>query len=640
MRIAKPFGSWPSALTAAKVTEGVVGLSSVEACGRAVYWLEARPQEAGRQVVVRKVEGRVEEAIPKSANARTRVHEYGGGAWLPLDEATVLYSNFSDQRLWINENPLTGEPPEPGAWRYADFSRFGDAVYCVREEHGDGVVKNSVARVSLIDGSSETVAGGSDFYASPRVSPNGARLALVRWNHPNMPWDTTELVVLDLESGAETVVAGGTDESVAQPYWRGDDLYYLSDRSGWYGLYRYNGGGDSQAVFTVPADLGDAAPGWRLGQRGYCLDAAGVPIVAFKEDGRSRLARPGAKNNPEYIQVPCDVSGVRCGDDGALYFIGTSATAPPFVAKLESGGELEKLATAAEALVPADGVAKPELFEFETTGGAKAFAYLYMPQSAEYVGCDHEKPPLLVKAHGGPTACASSSYSNVVQFWTSRGFAVCDVDYRGSTGYGREYRKALRGNWGVYDVEDVCAAAKALVAKGLVDESRLAIDGGSAGGYTTLGALAWKDVFTAGCSLYGVADLAVLARDTHKFESRYLDTLVGPWPEARDLYSERAPINAVDRLNCPVILLQGAEDKIVPPNQAELMHAALEAKGVPTAIKIYDGEQHGFRKAENIVDALNSELYFYSRVFGFELPPDEDLVPFAIDNLDDAAAAT
>jgi len=321
--------------------------------------------------------------------------------------------------------------------------------------------------------------------------------------------------------------------------------------------------------------------------------------------------------------------------DGTLYFMSSAPDQQSAVARCVLGSETEKLKlSSTKAPLAPEFVSTPELIEFDTVGG-RAFGHYYAPKNPNYAEND-EAPPLLVKAHGGPTACASTAYSLAIQFWTTRGFAVVDVDYRGSTGYGRDYRRLLRGNWGVHDVDDCCAAAQHLVATDRAHADKLCIDGGSAGGFTTLGALAWKDVFAAGCSKYGVGDLAVLAADTHKFESRYLDRLVGKWPEEAALYKARAPIEAVDQLNCPVLLLQGADDKIVPPNQAILMHDALKAKGIPTALKIYEGEAHGFRKSDNIQDAINAELYFFSKVFSFPLDDPNDVIPsFPIDNLAD-----
>lgn len=637
MKTVKPYGSWLSPLKASSITQGFKDLSELQCLhDGAVYWLESRPSEGGRNVVMRCIGDRTEEAIPKEMNARTRVHEYGGGAWLALDASTVVYSNFADQRLYKNDKPLTAESSS----RYADACHFGEALYCVREEHLEGrEPANSIARVSLVSGQVDTIASGYDFYASPRVSPDGSKLAFIRWSHPNMPWDSTELVVVEVETGRElTVVGSDVDESEMQPRWNPvtGDLFYMSDRSGWYSLYKL--GSDSPVLAVESVDLGGESPGWKLGRVGYDFDSNGAPVASFPDAStrRSRIARGDSllDDNPE---LPPGISGV-CVDtsDDSLLFLGSSPSAPAFIGRFSpSRKTVDVLARAADhPPLPPESISMPERISFDTTDGGKAHALVYEPRNADFTGPPDAKPPLLVKAHGGPTACARAGYSPQIQFWTSRGFCVADVDYRGSTNYGRDFRRALRYKWGVYDVDDVCAAAMYLAKRGTVDADKLAIDGGSAGGFTTLGALAWRSVFKAGCSLYGVADLAILARDTHKFESRYLDRLIGSWPQDEQLYKERAPIEAVSSLDCPVLLLQGDEDKVVPPNQAHLMYDRLKAKGIPTALKIYIGEQHGFRKAENIIDALNSELYFFSRVFDFDIQEDDGIVPFKIDNLD------
>lgn len=625
-----PYGSWRSPLKASSITEGFKGLSGVEPCGSVMYWLESRPKEGGRNVVMRrKADGEVEEAIPAGTNARTRVHEYGGGAWYPLDESTVVYSEFKSQRLYVNDRALTEEPERPASLRFADVSHYQEKLFCVLEEHTEsGEVLNSIAQVSLEDGSFEKLSYGFDFYAAPRVSPDGSTLAFVRWSHPNMPWDATELVLLDLETKREkeTIGAGG-DESVLQPHWNPvtGELFYISDRSGWYSLYKV---GTDKPVLAPEADLGGAAPGWMLGQRGYDFDSSGSPVVAFEST---------VMNGEKEIEgFPPGVANVRVDSEDAILFVGSSPDAPSFVGRLAPGDApaIDVVQRAAAETSPIVSISRPRKITFPTTDDGVAHAYVYEPSNEDYEAPDDGSlPPLLVKAHGGPTACARTGYSPVIQFWTSRGFVVADVDYRGSTNYGRDYRRSLRYKWGIYDVDDVCSVAQYLVDEKIVDPNKLAIDGGSAGGYTTLGALAWKSVFKAGTSMYGVADLSVLVRDTHKFESRYIDRLVGKWPEDEALYNERAPIQSVDDLDCPVLLLQGDEDKIVPPNQAQLMYDKLKEKKIPTALKIYKGEQHGFRKAENIIDALNSELYFYSRVFQFDLPEEDDLAPFPIDNL-------
>ncbi len=683
----KPYGSWPSPITAAFITDSGVRLGGLGVNGEDVCWLEGRPKEGGRQVVVRYSPGadgaserNAIDLTPSDVNVRTRVHEYGGGAHLLVPGGGVLYSDFKTQRLYLarggGDAPLCLTPESAaspaGQYRYADSSLHpnGREAVAVREDHSPSAdaapseVVNEVVAIAL-DGSGDTrvLATGRDFYAHPRASPDGATLCYVTWSHPSMPWDATELRIASLsasaprQTDAHVLVAGSDgDTSILQPAWHPTSgaLYYITDESGHYNLARVRSPTAGGAALAPPsprlpssADFGGSSPGWALGQQGYTFLGDGRLAAHYtdRSTGRSVLATvvdtdddaEAAASERRYGQddgLPPQFGSLAPAADGSLYMMGGSPAAPGGVYRwsgLAGNAAAEMIACSSSARVPPGYTSTPQPVEFPSTLGT-SYAYYYPPTNAECTSSE-AAPPLLVKAHGGPTAAASTAFSPGVQFFTSRGIAVLDVDYGGSTGYGREYRRRLRGAWGVVDIDDVCAGASHMVTLGLADPARLAIDGGSAGGYTTLGALAFKDVFTAGCSLYGVADLGVLAGDTHKFESRYLDGLVGPYPGAKAVYDERAPINAVDRLSCPILLLQGDEDKIVPPNQATLMHKALLEKGLPCALKMYEGEQHGFRKAENIQDALNSELYFFSRVFGFELE-DAEALAFPIDNLD------
>ena len=697
------YGAWKSPITAKFITTSGVRLGGLSLDDKdSLFWLEGRPQEGGRNAVVNfkgmdavgvSERGAVD-VTPKDVNVRTRVHEYGGGAYTQGPGGGIIYSEFQSQRLYWSKTaddtplcltPQSDDAPD-GRFRFADACILpsGTHLVCVREDHsptGDAKaadVVNEVVKVAL-DGSGEmaVLATGKDFYSNPRVSPDGSTLAYVCWDHPAMPWDATELRVCALEaaeaaaatSGHTRVAGEDGDTSVLQPSWHPTSgaLYYISDATGFWNLCRAPRMGSSGALgepsprCAAPVDFGGSSPGWVFGQQGFVFlpDGRCAAQYSDKDTGRSTLltfedsdddaaAEASTRRYGQADGLPPQFGSLTPASDGkTLYFMGGSASepggvyqwaippagTPPAPADASAGPEVaaKMLACSSSQRLPEGYVSVPSLIEFPTTLGT-AFAYYYAPTNAEFESADEAAPPLLVKAHGGPTGATSGAFNPAIQFWTSRGFAVLDVDYGGSTGYGREYRRRLCGAWGVVDIDDVCAGAQHLVAQGLADGDRLAIDGGSAGGYTTLGALAFKDVFTAGCSLYGVADLGVLAGDTHKFESRYLDGLVGPYPAMKSVYDERAPINAVDRLSCPILLLQGDEDKIVPPNQAELMHAALLDKGLPCALKMYEGEQHGFRKAENIEDALNSELYFYSRVFGFECAGD-DIKPFKIDNL-------
>ncbi|MEE9286042.1 MAG: S9 family peptidase, partial [Dehalococcoidia bacterium] len=538
--------------------------------------------------------------------------------------------------------PITPEPQRPRALRYADVTLAPDGglLLCVRERHEDGgeVVNEIVALPP--DGSAEprVVASGRDFYSSPRVSPDGTRLAWLSWDHPRMPWDGTELWTARLQPDGTLkdtrLVAGGAGESIFQPEWGPDGaLYFVSDRSGWWNLYRQAQG---RAEPLAPMETEFGWPQWGFGLSQYAFLSGGRVACFYVQNGEGRLGviPPGAGR-----VAPLDVPLTSVGapflkSDGRerLWFVAGSLTEPLSVATLDvASGTLEVIKRSLDAGLDPGYVSTPQHIEFSTEGGLTAHALFYPPANVDYWGVAGELPPLLVMSHGGPTAAATSALSLATQFWTSRGFAVVDVDYGGSTGYGRAYRERLRGQWGVVDTADCINAARYLAGRGLVDRRRMAIRGGSAGGYTTLCALTFHDVFAAGASHYGVADAETLAKDTHKFEERYLDGLIGPYPEAAELYRARSPIHFADRISCPVILLQGLEDRIVPPSQAEAMVAALRRNGVPFAYLTFEGEQHGFRKAETQERALTAELYFYSRIFGFE--PADPIEPVPIENL-------
>jgi dipeptidyl aminopeptidase/acylaminoacyl peptidase len=507
----------------------------------------------------------------------------------------------------------------------------------VREDHtGEGEAVNTLVSVDLRSGGPGTVlVSGNDFYAAPRVSPDGSRLAWLTWNHPNMPWDGTQLWVAEMDGAGSLVraeqVAGGVDESVFQPEWSPDGvLHFVSDRTGWWNLYRWRGG-RMEPLCAMEAEFG--LPQWVFGMSTYGFASSGQILCAYAQAGRTHLARLDTETGElEEMESPyTEVYGLRVAGGRAVFRAG-SPTEPISVVLLDlQSGQLEVLRRSSDITVDAGYVAVPESIEFPTEGGLTAHAFFYPPTNRDHVAPPDERPPLLVRSHGGPTGAASSSLSWDIQYWTSRGFAVVDVNYGGSTGYGRAYRQRLNGQWGVVDVDDCANAARYLVERGLVDGNRLAIRGGSAGGYTTLCALAFRDVFKAGASYFGVSDLGALARDTHKFESRYLDRLVGPYPERRDLYRERSPIHFAQDISCPMIFFQGLEDKVVPPNQAEMMVEAVRAKGLPVAYLPFEGEQHGFRRAENIKRAFDAELYFYSRVFGFQLA--DQVQPVVIENL-------
>jgi dipeptidyl aminopeptidase/acylaminoacyl peptidase len=647
------YGSWKSPITSESIVKETVGLGQIKCEGTDRYWIEMRPSEEGRSVIVRcNAQGIVADVTPPGFNARTRVHEYGGGDYV-VHQGTVFFSNFSDQRLYRQEpgatpEPITPEGTAPGAsatgnLRYADavVDRGRNRLICVREDHSDPQ-REAVNTLVCIgfdgeDGAGLLLVSGNDFYSSPRASPDGSRLAWLSWNHPHMPWDETELWVADFGSdGAITNsrrVAGGNDESIFQPEWSPDGvLYFVSDRSGWWNIYREAGNGSIELVLGKDAEFG--SPQWVFGMSTYAFVSATRIVCTYAERGIWRLGLiDTASRVLEKIETPySDISSLRVTGERTV-FRGGSPNDVAAVVELDlATRETTVLRRSNNVAVDPGYVSIPQPIEFPTTAGLTAHAFFYAPHNQDYTAPPNELPLLLVKSHGGPTSAAVTTLGFNLQYWTSRGIAVLDVNYGGSSGYGREYRRRLRGQWGIVDVDDCMNGALHLVRDGKADPARLMIDGGSAGGYTTLCALTFRDIFNAGASHFGVSDAEALAKETHKFESRYLDGLIGPYPERRDLYFQRSPINFTDQLSCPVIFFQGLEDKIVPPSQAEKMVEALRKKGIPVAYVAFAGEQHGFRRAANIRRAQDGELYFYSRVFGFDLA--EALEPVEIYNLD------
>jgi dipeptidyl aminopeptidase/acylaminoacyl peptidase len=648
-----PYGSWRSPITADLIVSASVGLGQPALFGQDVYWIESRPLEGGRNVIVRRrPDGTATDLNPPPFNARTRVHEYGGGDYLVNGE-TVYFANFADQKLY---RVRQGESPEPlthaDGMRYADMTMdaLRSRIVCVREDHtGSGEAVNTIVAADLDSGDERVLVQGDDFYSDPRVSPDGAMLAWLSWQHPNMPWDGCELRTArfteDGSLGKPELVAGGPAESIFQPQWSPHGvLHFVSDRSGWWNLYRctnlpLSAGGDSTNLSPRPSgerarERGGvlveplasmqaefAQPQWVFGMRTYDFDGPDRIVCCYCDGGAWKLATIDASVNPPSLKEAATdftlVRDVRC-HNGRAVFLGGSPSRPSglFMLNLASG-QIETLKLASSIELEDGYVSQPRAIEFPTEGGLTAYGFFYAPQNKDFDTPTGERPPLLVMSHGGPTAATSPTLRLGIQYWTSRGIAVLDVNYGGSTGYGRAYRERLNGRWGIVDVDDCVNGARYLVDRGLVDGDRLAITGGSAGGFTTLAALTFRDSFKAGASHYGIGDLEALARDTHKFESRYLDGLVGPYPERRDIYVERSPIHHVQRLDCPVIFFQGLEDEVVPPNQAEAMVEALRQKGVPVAYLAFEGEQHGFRRAENIKRSLEAELYFYGRIFDF-----------------------
>ena len=621
-----PYASWRSPITSDLIVAKSLGLSEIRIDPTGIYWQESRPHESGRSVIVHAATAA--DLLPTPFSSRTRVHEYGGGAWT-VSGGVLYFSNDSDQRLY-RLHPGSAEPAAitpPGPMRYADglIDAARHAWIGIREDHsGSGEPANTVVRIDLNrPRAGEILASGHDFYSSPRLSPDGRWLAWLAWDHPRMPWDGSTLYAVPLDdagfpAAAPSAIAGSQTESIFQPEWSpgGAELFFISDRTGWGNLYACAlDTRQTRALLPMEAEFG--YPQWVFGLSTYALADAGRMVCSYTSQG---LGRMGVLELVSGRFTPLDLpysefSSVRALGGRAVFCAGSATTPASFVRLDLDSGETETLQQATKvASDPAVAryFTRVEPVEFPTTGGRTAYGLYYPAYNPDYRAPDGDKPPLVVKCHGGPTAAARSILDLRIQYWTSRGIAVLDVNYGGSTSFGRAYRERLDGNWGIVDVDDCVAGARYLADRGLVDAARSVITGGSAGGYTTLAALAFRDYFRGGASHYGIGDLAVLARDTHKFESRYLDGLVGPYPEREDLYRERSPLAHVDRLSVPVIFFQGDEDPVVPPNQAEAMVEALRKKGTPVGYWLFAGERHGFRKAENIKRCLDAELYFYA----------------------------
>jgi dipeptidyl aminopeptidase/acylaminoacyl peptidase len=635
--IRSPYGTWRSPITAADLARSAITLGYVQVSDGVPYWVESRPAEGGRYVIVTSgpgaggatvgsAVGGAIERTPAGFNARTRVHEYGGRPYC-VGRDRIYFTHFPDQRLYVQRASEAPVALTPEGYRYADLELdpSGTSLLCVREDHsGPGEARNAIVALQVGRGDESAGAvlfGDSDFVAYPRLSPDGRRIAWIAWNHPNMPWDATTLYVAERTSAGlagVAAIAGGPRESVVEPRWDADGtLYFISDRTGWWNLYRW-AGGRVQAVFAIEAEL--ASPLWTLGQSNYALTGDGRAVVRQGVAAKDELAVVElASGKVRPLELPfVGLSSVELLSPAAAVAIAASAVEEPAIVSIDlATGSHRVLRAAGDLKVDRRYLSAAEPIEYPTAGGLTAHAFFYPPVNDDFCAPDGEKPPLIVKAHGGPTSHSKPELSLATQYWTSRGFALLDVNYGGSSGYGRAYRERLEGNWGIVDVDDVVAGVKYLAESGRVDGSRTAIRGGSAGGFTVLAALAFHDVFKVGANYYGVSDLEALARDTHKFESRYLDRLVAPLPQGRAVYEARAPIRHLDSFRAPLITFQGTEDEVVPPSQSRAIVAALERKGVPVAYVEFPGEQHGFRKAESIVRSLEAELAFYGDVLGF-----------------------
>lgn len=643
-----PYGAWGSPFPIERLTEGAVFLSEVRGVDGLRWWLEGRPEEGGRQVLVRRdPDGTMTRLTPEGFNARTRVHEYGGAATLVSGDLVVV-SDFVTGRLHRVAAPLELAPITPaGAWRYADLTHdpARNRLYAVRESHEPEVVAehgewvNDLVSIDLATGTVEVVAAGRDFYAAPRLSPDGRALVWLEWSHPNMPWDGTELklaeVAPDGAVGPAVTIAGSASVCVSQPRWSPDGiLHFVAEPEGWLNLYRRV---DGKVEPIAPMAVEFASPDWVFGIAEYGFLADGGLLAVGRSGGRDRLYRISPDGSWSIVELPYTEIGSVAIDGEVAILRAVTPSEPAAIVELDlAGGGITVLRRATPSLPDAADVSVARHVEFPTTGSRIAHANYYAPHNRAFRAPDGELPPLVVTSHGGPTAAAFSGYATTLQLFTSRGYAVLDVDYGGSTGYGRGYREALLGTWGIVDVDDCEAGARWLVEQGLADPARLAIRGGSASGFTTLAALAFRRTFSAGATYFGIGDLRAFVKDTHKFESRYLEGLVGPWPAEEQRYLDRSPSLHADQIVAPVLVEQGAEDRIVPPSEAERIVDALFERRVPYAYLLFPGEDHGFRGCDAIIRSFGAELSFYGQIFGFT--PADAVAPVEIAFLDEFRA--
>jgi len=635
----KPYGSWKSPVTSV-LAANTKELGEIALDGSRLYWRELRSKEYGRYTLMcRDSDGYLTELVSEPFNVRTLVHEYGGGSFIVAND-TVYFSNFADQRVYRKKrDELPVSITSDAAMRYADgtIDRKYRRLITIREDHTVAPAQpvNTIVSIDTEDDEGvEVLVSGNDFYSSPRISPDGSLLAWVTWNYPNMPWDSTELWVGEFDGsgsiGESERIAGGIEESILQPEWSPDGvLYFVSDRSGWWNIYRWYER-RVEPICEMSAEF--ARPSWTFSLNCFAFESARRIVCAYTSGGEWQLAEIDVVNRKmRTIGVPySEVSYVRAAE-GRAVFVAGAPTMCRSIEELDLGTkEVRLIYPASDSAIESGYISTPQHCEFPTSNNLMAYGYFYAPKNPDFYAPTGELPPLIVAAHGGPTNSTQTTLDLTIQYWTSRGFAYLDVNYGGSTGYGRSYRERLYGNWGVVDVDDCVNGALYLVRCGDADASRILIRGRSAGGYTTLSALAFKSLFRAGASYYGISDLEAFDKNTHKFESRYTRKLVGPFPEKRELYQKRSPTHILKRVSGPILLLQGLEDKVVPPEQAELMMKALHEKRLPFAYLPFQNEQHGFRCKENIKRALEAELYFYSLILHLRSP--DSLQPIKIEN--------
>lgn len=638
-----PYGSWKSVITSDLIAGAAITLSDVVVDNDTIYWIESRPAERGRRVLCRQdIEGNTSEVTPLEINVRTRVHEYGGSSY-EIHDGTIYFQNYVDQLLYRLEPGSEPVAISTSGIFYADFRYDAerDRLIGIQEDHGVSDIEaiNSIVALDPAGPNGDgglTLVSGADFYANARLSPDGGALVWLQWHHPAMPWDAAELWLADVAETGEIsnrrLIAGGNGSSVVQPEWTpAGDLIYVDDKSDWWNFYRYRDG-SIEALLPMEAEFG--RPLWVVGMSTYAVVSDERIICAFTENGTWAIGDLNLASG-EFTRVPTpftDITSIAAGDAYVGFVAGSHVTPTGLYRHNLRTGESVLIKSSSTLDLDPETLSMPQVVSYPTSDDQIAHGFLYLPNNPDHAAPEGELPPLIVTSHGGPTSATPSGLILGFQFWTSRGFAVLDVNYRGSTGYGRPYRDALQGTWGEYDVDDCVSGAQYLVEQGLVDGNRLAIRGGSASGYLTLAALTFRDTFHAGCSLYGISDLEAMTVETHKFESRYLDGLIAPYPDHLDVYRDRSPLYHIEQLTRPLILFHGMEDKVVPPNQSQMIYQSLKERGVPVALVLYEGEQHGFRLAATIKRTLNGELYFYSRIFGFELADEIEPVPIA--NLD------
>jgi|TARA_B110000263_G_scaffold241110_1_gene245001 dipeptidyl aminopeptidase/acylaminoacyl peptidase len=636
------YGSWDSSITSDLIVNGGIKFSEIRSDSDDIYFLEGRPEEAGRYVIMKKtLDGKITDMIPKDYNSRNAVHEYGGGSYA-VNNKIIYFTNWEDQRIYKIKNnkitPITEIPIIEKGVRYADLTVSFDEkwLFCVRETHFENKeAKNDLVAISTSSGEIKIISEGRDFYSSPRQQILGEYLCWLEWDHPNMPWDGNELFTAIFNNGSisnKKHIDGSKEISIVQPEWaNAGDLIYISDQSGWWNLKKISKNKKS-TILDEETDHGE--PAWNFGVRTYFLKDDYIYLKGSSKNKNKGLIRKiniSGEIIEEIEVLHTSIVGLTHHNNKALY-IGASPVSNSEIVSYDLKKKNEEIIKESNPIkIDIEEISIPEEISFTTTQNAIAYGYFYKPKNKNYQGESEEKPPLLVISHGGPTSATSNSLNLSVQFWTNRGFAVMDVNYRGSVGYGREFRDSLKGNWGIYDTDDCISAVNFLSSKGLVDSKKVAIRGGSAGGYTTINALTFHDTFAVGATYYGIADLSVFIDDTHKFESKYLESLIGKYPEEKQKYHDRSAINFTEMLSCPMIIFQGTEDKIVPPSQAEILAKGLQNKKIPYSLVMFEGEQHGFRQSKNIKASLESELFFYSKVLGFER--NEKLFEVKIENI-------